>query len=49
MPAQDVEQLRAAYESLNGGNPDPLAGLFTPTAVWRGVERGPFWWRKAPS
>lgn len=49
MSVPAVEQLRAAYESLNSGDPDPLAALFRPDAVWRGIERGRLWWKKAPS
>jgi len=45
----DVEKLKGAYEAANEGNVDALAGLFAPTTVWRGTERGHLWWRKAPS
>jgi ketosteroid isomerase-like protein len=49
MPSAYVELVRGAYEALNQGDPDPLAALFGPDTVWRGVERGLLWWRKAPS
>jgi len=45
----DIEKLRAAYEAASEGDVDALAALFTPTTVWRGIERGHLWWRKAPS
>lgn len=49
MASADVELVRGAYDALNHGNPDPLAALLGPDTVWRGVERGILWWRKAPS
>jgi len=44
-----IDRIRDAYEVLNRGDPEPFASLFTPETVWRGVERGFLWWRKAPS
>ena len=49
MTSAALESVRAAYEALNDGDPEPLARLFTRDTVWRGVERGFLWWRKAPS
>ena len=49
MPSSDLETLKAAYEAVNEGDVDALATLFRPETVWRGVERGRLWWRKAPS
>jgi ketosteroid isomerase-like protein len=49
MLSADLELVRGAYEALNHGDPDPLAALFTSDTVWRGIERGFLWWRKAPS
>jgi ketosteroid isomerase-like protein len=45
----DVEGLVAAYDAAGEGDVDALATLFTPTTVWRGIERGHLWWRRAPS
>ena len=49
MTSPALESVRAAYGALNDGDADPLAHLFAPDTVWRGVERGFLWWRKAPS
>jgi hypothetical protein len=45
----DSEKLKAAYEAANEGDVNALAGLITRTPVWRGIERGFLWWRRAPS
>jgi ketosteroid isomerase-like protein len=44
-----IEELRAAAEALNEGDPGPFASLFAEDAEWRGVSRGHLWWRRAPS
>jgi ketosteroid isomerase-like protein len=49
MTSPSLEPIRAAYEALNDGDPASLSSLFMPDAVWRGVERGLLWWRRAPS
>lgn len=49
MTSASVERVEAAYQALNAGDPGPVAGLFAPDTVWRGVERGFLWWRRAPS
>jgi len=49
MTSAEIAKLRAAYEAANEGDVDALVGLFTPATVWRGIERGHLWWRKAPS
>jgi ketosteroid isomerase-like protein len=49
MTSPVLESVRAAYRALNDGDPEPLARLFAPGTVWRGVERGFLWWRRAPS
>jgi ketosteroid isomerase-like protein len=49
MASADVENLKAAYQAANEGDLDALLGLFRPDTVWRGIERGHLWWRRAPS
>lgn len=49
MARDAIDRVREAYEALNRGNPEPLAALFESDTVWRGVERGFLWWRRAPS
>ena len=44
-----ITVVRDAYAALNEGDPGPLAGLFSPDTVWRGIEHGFLWWRRAPS
>lgn len=45
---RDLETVRNGYEALTSGDV-PLVALLTPETVWRGVERGFLWWRRAPS
>lgn len=49
MARDAIDRVREAYEALNRGDPEPLAALFGPETVWRGVERGFLGWRRAPS
>jgi ketosteroid isomerase-like protein len=44
-----IDQLRAAAEALNQGDPEPFASLFVEDAEWRGVSHGHLWWKRAPS
>jgi ketosteroid isomerase-like protein len=44
-----IDQLRAAAEALNEGDPDPFALLFAEDSEWRGVPRGHLWWKRTPS
>jgi ketosteroid isomerase-like protein len=44
-----IDQLRAAAEALNHGDPAPFASLFADDAEWRGVARGHLWWKHTPS
>jgi hypothetical protein len=44
-----IDQLRAAADALNRGDPDPFAALFAKDAEWRGVSRGLLLWKHAPS
>jgi ketosteroid isomerase-like protein len=44
-----IEQLRAAAEALNQGNPEPFASLFAEDAEWRGIADGHLWWKHVPS
>lgn len=49
MASAGVKLVEAAYAALNEGDSGPLAALFGPDTVWRGIERGFLWWRRAPS
>jgi ketosteroid isomerase-like protein len=49
MASAAITAVAAAYGALNEGDPAPLAALFAPDTVWRGVERGFLWRRRAPS
>jgi hypothetical protein len=44
-----LDQLRAATQELNEGNPDAFAALFAENAEWRGVSHGHLWWKRTPS
>jgi hypothetical protein len=44
-----IDQLRAAAEALNRGNPEPFASLFAEDAEWRGVSSGFLFWKATPS
>jgi ketosteroid isomerase-like protein len=44
-----IDQLLAAAEALNRGDPNPLADLFADDAEWRGVSDGHLWWKRTPS
>jgi hypothetical protein len=44
-----IDQLRAAAQALNDGDPEPFASLFADDAEWRGVSRGHFWRKFTPS
>jgi ketosteroid isomerase-like protein len=44
-----IDQLQAAFEALQRGDPDPLASLFADDAEWRGISRGFLWWKHTPS
>jgi ketosteroid isomerase-like protein len=43
-----IDELRAAAEALNRGDPEPFAALFADDAEWRGVEHGRLWWKDRP-
>jgi len=44
-----IDQLRAAAEALDRGDPEPLVSLFAQDAEWRGIPRGHLWWKRTPS
>ena len=44
-----IDELRAAAEALNRGDPEPFVSLFDEDAEWRGVSRGFLWWKHTPS
>ena len=49
MGSTGITAVKTAYAALYAGDPDPLAALFSPDTVWRGIEHGFLWWRRAPS
>jgi hypothetical protein len=44
-----IDQLRAAAEAINLGDPRPFASLFAEDSEWRGVSYGLLWWKYAPA
>jgi hypothetical protein len=44
-----VEELRAAADALNEGNPEPFAALMASDSEWRGVTHGHLWWKQTPA
>ncbi|MGH2934247.1 MAG: hypothetical protein ACRDL2_06985 [Gaiellaceae bacterium] len=44
-----IDELRAAAEALNNGDPEPFASLFAEDAEWRGISDGYLWWKHTPS
>lgn len=44
-----LDELRAAAEALNQGNPEPFASLLAEDAEWRGISHGHLWWKRTPS
>jgi ketosteroid isomerase-like protein len=43
-----IDELRAAAEALNRGDPGPFASLFAEDSEWRGVPHGLLWWKRTP-
>jgi hypothetical protein len=43
-----IDQLRAAAEALNRGDPEPFVSLLADDAEWRGVARGLLWMKQTP-
>jgi ketosteroid isomerase-like protein len=43
-----IDQLRAAADALNEGNPEPFAALMADDSEWRGVSQGHLWWKQTP-
>jgi hypothetical protein len=44
-----IEQLRAAAEALNRGDPEPFVSLIAAENEWRGVPYGHLWWKRTPA
>jgi ketosteroid isomerase-like protein len=44
-----IDQLRAAADALNEGNPEPFASLMADDSEWRGVSHGHLWWKQTPA
>jgi hypothetical protein len=47
--ADVIEQLKAAAEALERGDPEPFVALIAEGAEWRGVAHGFLWWKQTPS
>lgn len=43
-----IDELRAAAEALNNGDPEPFAALIADENEWRGVAHGHLWWKHMP-
>jgi ketosteroid isomerase-like protein len=43
-----LDQLRAAADALNRGDPEPFVSLIADENEWRGVGRGFLWWKDVP-
>jgi ketosteroid isomerase-like protein len=44
-----IDQLRAAAEALNQGDPEPFASLIADENEWRGISHGHLWWKQTPA
>jgi serine/threonine protein kinase len=44
-----IDELRAAADALNRGDPGPFAQLIADECEWRGVPHGHLWWKRTPS
>jgi ketosteroid isomerase-like protein len=44
-----IDELRAAADALNRGDPEPFAALIAPDSEWRGVAHGHLWWKQTPA
>jgi hypothetical protein len=44
-----AERVQGVYDAAIAGDVEPLVALFDRTLDWRGVQRGRWWWRRAPS
>jgi ketosteroid isomerase-like protein len=44
-----IEQLNAAAEALDRGDPEPFVSLIAEENEWRGVSRGRLWWKQTPT
>ncbi len=44
-----IEELRAAADALNQGDPQPFAALMADDSEWRGIAHGHLWWKHTPA
>jgi ketosteroid isomerase-like protein len=44
-----IDQLRAAAQALNDGDPEPFASLMAEDSEWRGVSSGHLWRKSTPA
>jgi len=49
IPDGVIDQLQAAADALNRGDPGPFAELIADDCEWRGVPHGRLWWKRTPS
>jgi hypothetical protein len=45
----DAHEVQRVYEAAASGDIEPLAAMLSPDVDWRGLERGRWLWRNAPS
>ena len=44
-----IDELRAAADALNRGDPEPFLALIAEDSEWRGAAFGHLWWRRMPA
>jgi hypothetical protein len=44
-----IDELRAAVDALNAGDPEGLVSLIAENNEWRGLSHGRLWWKRTPS
>lgn len=44
-----IDELRAAVDALNRGDPEPFVSLIDVHSQWRGVSHGRLWWKHSPA
>lgn len=49
MTAVGRDEVQAAFDAGVGGDLGPLVDLLGPDLEWRGIERGHWLWKRAPS
>lgn len=44
-----IDELRAAVDALNRGDPEPFVSLIDADSEWRGASHGHLWWKHSPA